>query len=532
MLSIYKASAGSGKTFTLVLEYFILIFSENDGYKNTLAVTFTNKATEEMKLRIIEELYVLALGNGKSRYEDHLLGNEKLIKAKINTKQALYAKAKELLKEILHDYSNLSVTTIDHFFQKLIRSFIRELKQSPSYAIELDTDNVLAIAIQRVIDRIPNEPSLQKWAKGFIDNSIDKSDKVQVATALTSIGKTLFSENTMEIEKSLFTYHADDIDALYKKAQAFIQNYKDEYYKMCNRFFETLFVEGFKIEDLSNKRGGGASPFLKGYEDRGVCTKLDELNSYFLKTLDRPDGWFTKADYKKLNDISICEKLTLHSKAMYSYIKTKGKLYNSYKVILTNLYNLALIKCISDEIDALCKESDTMILSNTTKLLGELINNTDTPFIYEKVGNYYSHIMIDEFQDTSKMQWNNFKPLIENSIAYGKKSLIVGDIKQSIYKFRNGDWRLLAQNVYDDFKHQKVLDKTLDTNWRSYSNIVNFNNEAFPIAVSVARNIYEAALGSDVDIKDKFFDKITEEYNKGRQIVKRSKPVDWASTLP
>ena len=253
MLSIYKASAGSGKTFTLVLEYFILIFSENDGYKNTLAVTFTNKATEEMKLRIIEELYVLALGNGKSRYEDHLLGNEKLIKAKINTKQALYAKAKELLKEILHDYSNLSVTTIDHFFQKLIRSFIRELKQSPSYAIELDTDNVLAIAIQRVIDRIPNEPSLQKWAKGFIDNSIDKSDKVQVATALTSIGKTLFSENTMEIEKSLFTYHADDIDALYKKAQAFIQNYKDEYYKMCNRFFETLFVEGFKIEDLSNK---------------------------------------------------------------------------------------------------------------------------------------------------------------------------------------------------------------------------------------------------------------------------------------
>lgn len=521
MLTIYKASAGSGKTFTLVLEYFILIFSESDGYKNTLAVTFTNKATEEMKLRIIEELYILALGNGQSKYETDLLNHEKLIKAKINTKQALYSKAKELLKAILHDYSKLSVTTIDRFFQKLIRSFIRELKQSPSYAIELDTDNILAIAVQRVIDRIPNEPSLQKWVNGFINNSIDKFDKIQVNNALTSIGKTLFSENTMEIEKSLFTYNANDIDTLYKEAVDFFKSYEEEYSAMCNRFFETLFKEGFEVENLSHKRGGGASPFLKGYEGKGVCSRVDELNSYFMKTLNRPDGWFTKEEYKKLDDISICEKLTLHSKAMYSYIETKGRLYNSYKVILTNLYNLGLIKCISDEIDAICKESDTMLLSNTTKLLGELINNTDTPFIYEKMGNYYSHIMIDEFQDTSKMQWNNFKPLIENSIAHGKKSLIVGDIKQSIYKFRNGDWRLLAQNVYDDFKHQKVQDKTLDSNWRSCSNIVNFNNEAFPIAVSIARNIYEAALGSDVDTKDRFFDKIIEEYNKGRQIVKK-----------
>ena len=515
MLNIYTASAGAGKTYRLVLEYFKLIFSQKDGYKHTLAVTFTNKATEEMKYRIIDELYLLAQGTHKSNYEEELLACSELHKAGITTYEALTSKAKYLLNALLHDYGKLSVSTIDQFFQKLMRSFLKELKKSPSYSVELDTDSLLSAAVERVIAKIPNDTSLKSWIRSYVNNSLDKASKIKVNDSLIAIGKELFKESTSDIEGVLLKYTVEEIYSLTKSLEKRINEYEKGYKKICQNFIDTLNAFGHTTDSLKFKKGGGGGVFIKGLDDNIFLTSIRELPSRYVKAYSDCDWITPKNQPVSLLLNPIAEKLN-------DYISSNGEMYASCTAILPNMANLGILKSISDEMVQLCKENDTMTLHDTTKLLAKLINNNDTTFIYEKMGNYYDNIMIDEFQDTSRMQWNNFNPLIANSISAGNQSLIVGDIKQSIYKFRNSDWRLLAYDIKNDFSHQNIYSENLNANWRSYSNIVKFNNTFFPVAVNCIKAQYDDKCGTDSD-SSSWYDEITDAYTNGCQEIKKDK---------
>ncbi len=515
MLNIYTASAGAGKTYRLVLEYFKLIFSQKDGYKHTLAVTFTNKATEEMKYRIIDELYLLAQGTHKSKYEEELLACSELQEAGVTTYEALTSRAKYLLNALLHDYGRLSVSTIDQFFQKLMRSFLKELKRSPSYSVELDTDSLLSAAVERVIAKIPNDPSLKSWIKSYVNNSLDKASKIKVNDSLIAIGKELFKESTGNIEGMLLKYTVEEIYSLTKILEKKINEYEKGYKKICNDFIGTLHTFGQNTDSLKYKKSGGGGVFIKGLEDNLFFTSVLELPSRYVKAYNDCDWLTPKNQPLSLLLNPIAEQLN-------DYISSNGEMYASCNAILPNMTNLGILKSISDEMVQLCKENDTMTLHDTTKLLAKLINNNDTTFIYEKMGNYYDNIMIDEFQDTSRMQWNNFSPLIANSISAGNQSLIVGDIKQSIYKFRNSDWRLLAYDVTNDFSHQEIYSYTLNENWRSYRNIVKFNNTFFPVAVNCIKELYDEKCGTDSNTSG-WYNEITEAYTKGCQEIKKDK---------
>ncbi|MBP3419282.1 MAG: UvrD-helicase domain-containing protein [Marinifilaceae bacterium] len=524
MLNIYKASAGAGKTFTLVLEYFKLILTQRDGYKNSLAVTFTNKATEEMKLRIVEELYVLAQGDGNSKYESTLLNSKELHDANITTKEALYSKAKVLLKAILHDYSKLSVSTIDQFFQRLMRSFLRELKKSPSYSVELETDAVLEAAVGRVIERIPNEPSLAKWVRSFIDISLDKASKVRVEEALVSIGKELFNEQTMELEDVLFRYETDDIDSLYNQLNDEIEKYKCDYSAICDKALNLLDSYGMDYTYIKYGKLGPGTVFLNGSQNGKYVSNYADFSKRFVDFTES-ESWVDSKNCggNHLLASEISEKLSNVANELIDLVAHGGgERYATNRALISNLYNLGILKTISEEMANVCRENDVMMLHDTTKLLNTLIANNDTSFIYEKMGNYYNNIMIDEFQDTSRMQWSNFKPLVANSISQeGGNSLIVGDIKQSIYKFRNGDWRMLAYGVQSEFAHMPVLETTLKKNWRSYRNVVEFNNCFFPVAADIVRADYDQKCGTTLS-DSRWVDSVTTAYREGVQEIDKS----------
>ena len=202
MLNLYQASAGSGKTFSLALEYFKLILKNPETFRHTLAVTFTNKATEEMKRRILDELYVLSVKPGESPYLAELMEEQENLG--IRSEQDVQEKSRGLLSLILHDYGHLSVSTIDQFFQRLIRSFLRELKQSPSYTVELDEENLLTKAVDNVLHKMDESEDLKKWVEKSISYNIEEGAAWNVAKKLQNLGKELFNEKMSDLESELF----------------------------------------------------------------------------------------------------------------------------------------------------------------------------------------------------------------------------------------------------------------------------------------------------------------------------------------
>lgn len=471
-LEIYKASAGSGKTFQIVREYLKMVFTRPEAYKNILAVTFTNKATGEMKDRILKDLAALASGIP--------CGHLEFLRIEFHqTDDQIRATAGKILKLILHDYSRFSVSTIDSFFQRVIRAFSREMRLNASYRTELDAQMVLEEAIDRLFLDIDTNAGLRGWMLEYADANLREGRSWNFREDLTGRGKELFNEDFKLFSEPLLQKLAD---------KSYLIRYNQQLKKVFEDYEQKMIAAGKQGLVLIAGQGLSTDQFKNGknsfanYFNKLAGGNLELPGVRPLEARDNLGVWYKKADTPDLKyriEAVYNEGLNRLLVDSIERMRTEGVQANTAKAILANLFSFGLLTDIALKVQEVSKEKNLVLLNDSTQILRKVISGSDSPFVYEKMGSVYRNFMLDEFQDTSRLQWHNFKPLIENSLSEGNRNVIVGDVKQSIYRWRNGDWNLLATQIETDLAQFGASVISLDTNWRSSKKVIDFNNILF-----------------------------------------------------
>jgi ATP-dependent exoDNAse (exonuclease V) beta subunit len=479
---VIRASAGSGKTFNLTKEYLRLLFTEQDAFMHILAVTFTNKATEEMKSRIIRELFTLA----SDQPSKQLPG---LQEATFLSEKQIRNKSGNILKKILHHYSGFSVSTIDSFFQRIIRGFTRELGIQEGYSIELDTELVLSEAIEKILIKAEKDKTLLSWLTRFAESLIEKGENWNLRNGIHELGKEIFKESYKSLDEASVKLFSD---------RSFLNEYRNELFTLHRkiesdykgfgiRAQSIIASHGLEVDDF-NRKSSGAAGFLVKLADGS----FREPTATALSAAITEEKWYTANSPKKqiILDIASKELMPLMQQVIEFYNDNHRRFYTS-SVILKNLYTLGILIDLSKAADEWCSDNNTFLLSEAPGFLNKIIDGNDTPFIYEKAGCWYHHFMIDEFQDTSLLQWFNFKPLISNSLSQEFDNLAVGDTKQSIYRWRNSNWEILETQINQDFLPGIIHAVTLKENWRSKANLISFNNHFFSNAANLLQQEFD-----------------------------------------
>ncbi|MDH6306294.1 ATP-dependent helicase/nuclease subunit A [Parabacteroides sp. PF5-5] len=516
MLTVYRASAGAGKTHKLTGEYLKLLFNRDAAYRRILAVTFTNKATDEMKSRIIHELYHLA-SEKQSGYIDMLMEKYTL------NEQQIRKKARTILITILHDYAAFNISTIDRFFQQTMRAFTREIGLQGGYNIEMDQELVLTEAVDNLLADLdkPENKELLGWLLRFAEDKIENGGEWNLRRDIMSLSREVFKESYKASSEQVSKDIEDkqELESFKNELYNIIRSVENELKKLGEKGVSILQQYALQPTDF---KGGSNSP-LKHFE-RYARGETKEPTATFMNLADNVDVWYAKTTPPGLVQIIQCafedglNDCVKGVVALFANLKT----YYTAKEIVRFYYTLGILNDISRQIAAYREEKNIMLIADTTELLNKVIDGSHTPFIYERTGTHVDHYMIDEFQDTSNMQWNNFRPLIEESLAHNYNNLIVGDVKQSIYRFRNSDWKLLDEQVQKDFSPAQVNEQTLKDNWRSFRHIVEFNNTFFQTAPSLLQLIYNEALDtSSLNEEDKglFSTKIATVYADSAQLI-------------
>src|SRR5665648_50340 len=486
-LEIYKASAGSGKTFRIVREYLKMVFQRPEAYRNILAVTFTNKATSEMKDRILKDLSSLASGNPSGHLE--------YLKSEFHqNEEEIRVKAAAILRLILHDYSRFSISTIDSFFQRVIRAFSREMRLNASYRTELDAQLVLEEAVDRLFLEIDTNPGLKSWMLEYADENLREGRSWNFREDLTGRGKELFKEEFKLFSEPLLKKLADKsyLAKYSQELRVVLDNYERKLKEIGKQGLILIASQGLSIENFKYGKSSFATHFNKL-----VDGNFDLPGTRTLDACDNLEAWSKATDKPELKDrIETVYTSGLNGLLVSSIevMKTEGVFANTAKAILANLFSFGLLTDIALKVQEVSKEKNLILLNDSTQILRKVIAGSDSPFVYEKMGSVYRNFMLDEFQDTSRLQWHNFKPLIENSLGEGNRNIIVGDVKQSIYRWRNGDWNLLATQVEKDLSHFEASVISLDTNWRSAKRVIDFNNILFRESARLLNNDFESTL--------------------------------------
>ncbi len=470
MLTVYKASAGSGKTFQLVVEYLRLLLKNPLNYRHILAVTFTNKATNEMKTRILETLNDLASGKA-SKYIAEIQKENHL------SEEQIRKNAKLVLKNILHDYNRFSISTIDSFTQRTIKAFNRELGISPNYRLELNSEMILAEATDRLLAKIDKDKKLLNWLKDFSREKIEESYSQRIEEDIKALGKELFKENFQLFfpDNSESVYSRENLISFGKELNQLKIQFENNSKNLGKKAVNLISDNGFSVDDFFYKKAG-----IAGFLQTIANGEIKEPGSRVLAAEAAPENWYSDKHPNAAKLHRLAETLLqplLHE--LLEFYRNNEEQYFTVLAVQKQLRMLGILTDLKEEIKLLLHEKGVLQMSDSNLLLSKIIGQSDSPFIFEKTGSYYNHFMLDEFQDTSGLQWHNFKPLITNSLAEGNKNLLVGDVKQSIYRWRNSDYRILAEQIHFDFTENQLEKHTLDKNWRSDKNIIDFNNRIF-----------------------------------------------------
>ncbi|WP_430411112.1 UvrD-helicase domain-containing protein [Kordia sp.] len=474
---IYNASAGSGKTYTLVKDYLRILLSsvQKDTYKQILAVTFTNKAVAEMKARIIENLNAFAFDaesvNAPMFVE--LVNDLKLHPAQ------LQQKAKEVLKSILHNYAFFEVATIDKFTHSVIRTFAYDLKLPLNFEVELDTDSLLNEAVDQLISKAGEDKLISEVLIAYALEKADDDKSWDIAFDLNKIAKLLLNENEKPHLYRLKHKTLEDFSELKKLLKTKIKATSEELSNAGNAVLELIQSAGLEFNDFLRKT-------LPNHFQKIAAKDFDEKRLYGNKLAEDLENG---SIYKKALDATKAATIdALLPQLTEVYHSCKANIYelSFLKNFYKNATPLSVLNAIQNELEIIKEEQNLLLISEFNTLISETIKDEPAPFIYERLGEKYKHYFIDEFQDTSIMQWENLIPLISNKLqteTSDNKSgslTIVGDAKQSIYRWRGGKAEQfigLNKEVNPFFVEKDP--QNLPRNYRSYDEIINFNNSFF-----------------------------------------------------
>lgn len=490
-LTIYRSSAGSGKTYTLVKEYLRIALHEPRNFRYILAITFTNKATDEMKSRIVKTL--VEFTEGKNENLRNILIEELHI-----TSQQFNLRATELLSLILHNYSDFSVCTIDSFFSRIMRSLAKEMHMPIQFDTEINTDMVLGIITENVLQEAGKDKELTRWLEEFILSKMEDEKGWRIENEIKQIAFDLLDDDLAEsFEQGKKISHQ-----FVEKLKSIKYNYESEMYSFGKEFLKLLDDYSLSVVDFSFGKAGVAGFFEKLHKKNFDVT----IGVRVRDAANDVQKWAAKKspEYSRIEGLAgpmfqplLAKTIAFHEKNQAAYITANE--------VLSKIYIAGIMYKLEEKLKEYREENELFLISDTGRILKKFLAATDSIFIYEKTGNRYHHFLIDEFQDTSTTQWKNTVPLIENSLGSGSSVLIVGDAKQSIYRWRGGNMHLLLEGIQNDLKQFAAITETKDlqTNFRSRKEIIDFNNHFFKSSVKVIRD--SGMFEGNLDILDKAY---------------------------
>ena len=485
---MYKASAGAGKTYTLAAEFIANLLNDfkttREPHRHQLAITFTRKATTEMKERILENLFELAHCVEEQQAFLNVVRQKLLVPA---SDREISLMTRSLLRQILHGYDRFHVTTIDSFFQSLLSNLAHELGLTATFKVDLNNDDLLQRGVDKMLQGLESDSQELKWVSQYIEQRLeDDSDKSwRVEHSLSNLARELTKESYVKQRRLLQNFTLDNDLA---------KRYRDVLHSLKKNSIEEIQQSAQDVEDFivgsegysRISRGGDVEKYLHRAMEYKFST-TDPSNTV-LKIVDDSGKALKAADKKTGKYDSWASDLSNHLEQLLTTINNANFTINSCDLSLQHFNELRLLDAISASVQELNTENDTFLLAYTPILFAEMVGKSEASFVFERAGTQFNHVMIDEFQDTSELQWTNLRNLFVENIAHGNSCMLVGDVKQGIYRWRGGDWSGLA-NIKDD----AITDiQTLDSNFRSGEKIVNFNNAIF---VKMAQVIADASEG-------------------------------------
>ncbi|HER40503.1 MAG TPA: DNA helicase UvrD, partial [Salinimicrobium catena] len=480
--TIYNASAGSGKTFTLVKEYLALLLKSNrpDSYRNILAITFTNKAVAEMKSRIIEGLHVLSSENPDKKEREllTLLSRETGL-----SPEEVRIKSRRILKSIINNYASFEVSTIDGFTHRVLRTFAKDLDLPLNFEVELNTQEVLTEAVDRVINLAGKDASLTKVLVRFVLDKTDEDKSWDISRDLLNIAKLLTEETSRPYLELLKNKSPEDFQNLEKFLKKERKSVETSCVSIAESFFGLIESRGIVDKDF---KSGYCSKFFRKILDKDFSQKLDNQWQLNIESQDLYAKSLAAGKKEALDE------LQPQIATMFLEVKTNILRMQFLEAVEKNLVPLSLLSAIQNQIEEIKKENSVVLISEFNSTIGKAVKDQPAPFIYERLGERYRHYFIDEFQDTSELQWENLIPLVDHTLSVEHLSeetgslTLVGDAKQSIYRWRGGKAEQFMElcgekNPFNIEEKQVVV---LPNNYRSARNIVNFNNDFFKFSAS------------------------------------------------
>ena len=457
---ILNASAGSGKTYQLAYKYVRDVIDAPERYRHILAVTFTNKATEEMKSRILLRIHELASG-APSPYLGTLIDELHLSAEEIRTR------ARTVRTFILHDYSHFTVLTIDKFFQRILRAFIRELGIAPDYNTEIETDAIVSRSADLLVEQITLDAELRRWMMEFVQERIDEGRRWDIREGVLALAGELFKERNRPA--LTVTRSKEELRGIVDRAVGEMRRTQQAMQQLARQAVERIAAAGLSINDFLYKDKGFAAYFYR--TARGT---FDIYGARVRDACTRDAAWGKAGSATQ----ALRAELQPLLNEMCAIYDRHARFWHTTELLRENFRSFALLSDLYARVQALCNEENMMLLSETKYILSEFIGHNDAPFIYEKAGTRFDRFMIDEFQDTSVREWENFLPLLQNAMAQTDDTsvLLVGDIKQSIYRWRGGDWRILHTQAREALGPEGTEVVQLRDNYRSLPTVVEFNN--------------------------------------------------------
>ncbi|MDE7410777.1 MAG: UvrD-helicase domain-containing protein [Paramuribaculum sp.] len=507
MLSVYKASAGSGKTYQLAYRYIKLLLGrkgadgiyrlappDNDNQRHIMAVTFTNKATEEMKVRIIHELAVLAgLERGWTRRSDYA---DRLMQELHCSEPELKEAAANGFRKLLFDYNYFQISTIDAFFQGILRTFAHDLDLSGDYEVDLDSKVVIAGAVRRLFDSLrtgdvadrDRHDGLVDWIWQYLYSNLSRGTTTNLFNrnadgykSIVALISELTNEKFVEHHDAMMRFirdgrHTAFLESLDDKARTIVAHIGEECRRVCGIIDSRGYAQSVKktLLDIITKLAAGE--LIKDPRSKTLLNTLDDVTTAYkasakgINLINTPDDELDGAIMTAVNDITtLMPQLQL------------------FEQIKRNFFVVGIMERVQEFIEESTADDNTMLLGDATGMLKNIITEDSVPFVFDRIGVILNHFLIDEFQDTSRLQWENLRYLLREGQAEGHDSLIIGDEKQSIYRFRFSDATILQHRVQEEFGEQARIEGESpeeNTNWRSTPKVVKFNNELF---ASIAR---------------------------------------------